>query len=246
MTSDRRTMLILLGLDVTVAILVFNIIGNYRGIADHPIFGPLAVPVIVLVVAVFLIDGYNARTDMLSVDYFSLHTIAVLAAMVATLLLTFVIFPEGYELHSSRGVIALTFVALIPLTLGYRRMIHMQTASARSESSFVFVGDHAACQMFREECWKMGMQQPVIDSTIGEGGTPAAVAGKKVASPQQPLHAVLADTAAGRITVEAIVLRESSIELPPDIAQQLVHLFFRGCRPIPWSFSIKSIGIKSR
>jgi len=221
-------MLILLGLDVTVTILIFNIIGSYRGIADHPIFGPLAAPLFVLVAAVYLIDGYNARTDMLSVDYFSLHTIAILSAMVATLLLTFVIFPEGYELHSSRGVIALTFVALIPLTLGYRRMIHMQTASARSASSLVFVGDHAACQMFREECWKMGMQQPVIDATIDEGGAPPTVAGKKTAAPQQPLRAVLEDTAAGRVAVEAIVLRESNIELPPDVAQQLVRLFFQG------------------
>ena len=38
-----------------------------------------------LVVALYLIDGYKLRTDMLSLDYTSQHTIALLSAMTATL-----------------------------------------------------------------------------------------------------------------------------------------------------------------
>ena len=219
-------MLALLALDLIITILVFNIVANYRGITSHFIFEALLMPVAALVAAVFLIDGYNGRTDMLGVDYASLHCIAGLAAMLATLLITFVVFPDGYELHSSRGVIALSFLVLIPLTLGYRRMIHLQSASARGASSFIFVGDHAACQAFREECWRMGTHQPVIDAAIGEPA-PAAT-GKKPGVPQRPLLEVLAEAGSGQVAVEAIILREAHLELPPEIAQKLVDLFFLG------------------
>jgi exopolysaccharide biosynthesis polyprenyl glycosylphosphotransferase len=225
MTTDRKTMLTLLALDVAVAILSFNVIANFRGITTHPILGPLVFPVFVLVAAVYLIDGYNGRTDMLSLDYFSLHAIAVLAALLVTLLLTFVVFPQGYELQSSRGVIALTFLLFLPLSIGYRRMIYLQAAPGRSESSFIFIGDHAACQAFREECWRMGMQQPVINSVIGEGAT-AAVG--TIDALRQPFDDLLAEARAGSAVVEAIVLREANLDLPPEIAKQLVHLFFEG------------------
>ncbi len=226
-TQDRRTMLVLLGLDAAAGIVVFNIIANFRGIAPHPIFGPLLYPLLLLAAAIFLIDGYNGRTDMLSVDYLSLHTIAVLAAMVATLLLTFVVFPEGYELHSSRGVIALGFIVLIPVTVGYRRLICMQAASGRGGSNFVFVGGRQACQAFREECWRMGMQQAVIHSEVGDDETPGSAQGKPDAL-HRSIESVLADAATGAITVEAIVLGESGSELPAGLDQQLVRLFFQG------------------
>ena len=225
-TQDRRTMLVLLALDGAAGIVVFNIIANFRGIAPHPIFSPLAYPLLLLAAAIFLIDGYNGRTDMLSVDYLSLHTIAVLAAMVATLLLTFAFFPVGYELHSSRGVIALGFVALIPITVGYRRLICMQTASGRSGSSFVFVGSRKGCQAFREECWRMGMQQAIINSEIGEGAETGDAPGPDIL--HRSIEAVLADAASGAITVEAIVLGDSATSLPAGLDQQLVRLFFQG------------------
>ncbi len=225
-TQDRRTMLVLLALDGAAGIVVFNIIANFRGIAPHPIFSPLAYPLLLLAAAIFLIDGYNGRTDMLSVDYLSLHTIAVLAAMVATLLLTFAFFPVGYELHSSRGVIALGFVALIPITVAYRRLICMQTASGRSGSSFVFVGSRKGCHAFREECWRMGMQQAIINSEIGEGAETGDAPGPDIL--HRSIEAVLADAASGAITVEAIVLGDSATSLPAGLDQQLVRLFFQG------------------
>ena len=40
MTTDRKTMLLLLALDFAAGIIVFNIIGSYWGISSHIIFGP--------------------------------------------------------------------------------------------------------------------------------------------------------------------------------------------------------------
>jgi len=114
----------------------------------HLLLAPLAGPIIALVVGVYLIDGYRVRTDMLSLDYASQHTIALASAFLATLLLTFVFITSNFELQSSRGVIALSFAGIFPITLGYRRLIYERSVAVQGERSFVFLGDHASCLSF--------------------------------------------------------------------------------------------------
>src|SRR4051794_14608382 len=126
MNSPKKTFLALLALDFVFLVVIFNLIRFSWGIAGgaYWILVPLAGPFVTLVFAIYLIDGYRARTDMMSVDYTSLHAIALISAMVATLVLTYVVkIPGGAELQSSRGVIAIAYLALIPITLSYRRLI---------------------------------------------------------------------------------------------------------------------------
>src|SRR5262245_11173512 len=122
MTARRTTALKLAALDVAVSVIVFNLIAAFRGISlgDSLLVKPLFAPIVALVFAIYLIDGYKTRTDMLSVDYASQHAIALFGAMIATLLLAYVFLKPPYELQSSRLVIILSFIVLIPLTLGYR------------------------------------------------------------------------------------------------------------------------------
>ena len=49
------------------------------------------------------------------------------------LLVTFVFIREQYSLQSSRAVIALSFIALIPLTLSYRRWLALRVAAPRKQ-----------------------------------------------------------------------------------------------------------------
>ncbi len=123
-------------------------------------------------------------------------------------------------------MIALSFAGIFPLTLGYRRLIYERTLIARGERSFVFLGDQPSCLAFREECQKMGTRQPVVYSVVSE----ASVAPFDVNGDTQLrlFEHVLMDIQSGKLAVEAIILRETSRELAPDIAQRLVQLYFRG------------------
>ncbi len=225
MTTQRKTFLALLALDVAAAVLVFNLIAHYRGIADHFVAAPLLGPILILVLALHLIDGYRARTDMLSLDYASLHVIALLSAMVATLLLTFVFVPGGYELKSSRAVIAFGFAVLLPLTLSYRRLLYQNRSSSRRDRCFIFIGDSRSCGLFREECQKMGAVEPIVFASAAPL-TPERTAEAGVAP--RPVSEVLEDVAQGRLIPAAIVLRESNREIRSDEAEELVRLHFRG------------------
>ncbi len=227
MTPARKTSLLLLGLDIAAVLIVFNAISYMRGL---PMNGPLVVwpllgPMFALAFAIYLIDGYNPRTDMISLDYTSLHAIAIANAMLAMLLLTFVVIPAGYELQSSRIVLALSYLALVPVTLSYRRLVYQRMANMRGTRSLVFVGDVASCLAFQEECQRVGATQPVVYSMVGEK-PPSAPEAKGLFL--QPFSVVLDDIETGRLDIEAIVLRETNRELMPGLSRRLVQLYFSG------------------
>jgi exopolysaccharide biosynthesis polyprenyl glycosylphosphotransferase len=229
MNSPRKTLLALLGLDLVSLLLVFNLISSLRGVGGGPhwIVTSLAGPFAILVFAIYLIDGYRARTDMMSLDYTSLHAIALITAMLVTLLTTYVVkMPGAAELQSSRGVIAGSFFALIPLTLSYRRLIYRRANNARGGRCLVFLGDHASCRAFREECEKVGATQRIVFSVVSEGS--AAPFGEGPDNRLRPFAEVIEDIQQGRLAVDALILRESGRDLEQEVAQKLVQLYFRG------------------
>lgn len=226
MSSERPTPFLLLLLDLVVAILVFNIVAHYWGTGSQFLLEPLIWPLFALVAGIYLIDGYRTRTDMLSLDYASQHTIAVTLALLATLLFTFVFIKTDYALQSSRGVIAVSFIALFPLTLGYRRMIYAWAVGSRGERSFVFLGDRVSYTAFHDECKKMGNTQPIVYAVLND-----ASAGPFATSEEHSLRRfeeVLAEVQSGKLAVEAIIMRETSRELHLEINQRLLNLFFGG------------------
>ena len=228
MNPTRATAYGLLALDVFVSILVFNVVVYFRGVAGGSNFLllPLAPPIAALFLAIYLIEGYKDRTDMLSVDYTSQHVIALVGAMLATLLLTFVVIRDGYELQSSRSVIFFSFLTLIPLTIGYRRLIYQVQLQARGERSLVFLGDRSSCAAFRLEAEKMGTTQPVIFSVVTRESPTTHNA--QVRDELRLFNEVLDDIQENRLAVESIILPESARELTPAISRRLVQLYFAG------------------
>ena len=108
MTQGRLTALGLLLLDGVAVVLTFNLVAwlwlRGFGPLHLPIFEPLLLPALLHVLGVHLIDGYNPRTDMMSVTYTSHHTIALFAVLLATLLLVHAVIPAGFTLQTSRFV----------------------------------------------------------------------------------------------------------------------------------------------
>lgn len=225
----RYTTLTLVGLDILCLIGVFNVASFARGIGlrEGLLAEALIAPIAIILFAIYLIDGYSPRTDMLSVDYASQHAIALLGALFAILLLIFVFVSGGYELQSSRLVVSLSVLGFTAISLGYRRIIYLRRLSSRGSRSILFVGDRESCAAFRAEHLKMATVQPVIYASTDAAdftapGTPA------LPDKIEPFEAALAAVEAGRSAVEAIVLRESARDLPAGISRRLVQLYFAG------------------
>ena len=226
MTQGRYGTLLLVVLDTLCVFVVFNFVAWTRGVVhwDHPIMAPLILPVVMHVLAVYLIDGYNARTDMMSITYTSLHVIALLAVALATLLLTFVFIPKGFPLQVSRIVPTVSCVLLVPVTLVYRRAFSRRQLARKQNRHFMFLGSPESCVAFREECRRNRMVQSVLYATLETFATtrpPGMVSTPPMGDPVHYLSEYPGD-------LDAIILRESSHELPPKVAQRLMELHFSG------------------
>jgi exopolysaccharide biosynthesis polyprenyl glycosylphosphotransferase len=200
--------------DILSVALIFNIAIHLRVTAAGPFLWPLAAPAIVFVISLHLIDGYGARADMLSLDYASLHLIASFFAALVTLFLTFAFIPAGFQLQSSRAAIILSFAILGPWTLAYRRLSYERSVVKRGGRRLVFVGAKTDFDVFAEECTRMGMQMPLTHADSIEK--------------YKSFAAVLESIEESKITVEAIVVKETGAELPSDVPMKLVQLYFEG------------------
>ncbi len=227
MALIRRLAVLLALLDLASLVVAFNlaVAGYLHRTNEHGIvFMPLLAPFAILVVAIYLIDGYKSRTDMMSVDYTSQHILALASTLVATLLLTFAIVPHGYPLQQSRVVIALSFFLLTPVTLGYRRLIYLLLLRRRGLRTLIFLGNRSSCVLFHEECARIGLPLPVVYSTSDATAVGEAGDGLKL----DLFDDILVRVQHGKLAAEAIVVRVSNRELRPDLAEQLVNLYFAG------------------
>ena len=200
--------------DLLSVAIIFNLVSYIRGLSGVPLFWPLLAPALVLFVCLHLIDGYGARTDMLSLDYASLHLIACASAALATLFMAFAFVPAGFELQSSRATIVGSFLLIGPVTLGYRRVLYERSAVARGGRFIVFVGELADFETFKAECARLATQMQLMH--VDPADSYAA------------FGPVLESIAASRILAEAIVIKESGRELPPTIPTRLFQLYFDG------------------
>jgi exopolysaccharide biosynthesis polyprenyl glycosylphosphotransferase len=225
MPAPRRSTLVLLLLDGLAIFVAFNAFAWMRGIAGPGNWlGPhLLGPGVLLAAAVYLIDGYGERTDFLSADYASLHAIAGLAALVGTLILTFVVIPSDYPLQGSRAVIVLGFGATLPATLLVRRNWRLRSLRHARHRHVLFIGDAASCAAFAEDCARQTFDRQILFAD--PGGTSA---GGGAADSRPPVAVMLDRIRSGEVAVEAVVWRETGRAPDPALAEPLVELYFEG------------------
>ena len=237
--SERRLVFpLLLVLDFVCVEVVFQVVGWLRaavavgsfeagplvaGVSDfRSLLGPFAV----LCLALYLIDGYSSRTDMLSAAYASLHVIALVTGMLVMLMVTYVFIKDQYALQSSRAVIAFGFLLLIPVTLTYRRWLSLRMMNTRHQRPILFLGNQGSCVAFKATCRTNQLSQEVIyiatDASHQDSIAPML---------EMEMQAVtelpqILDKLAPRL--EAIVLHRSARDLPGAVVEKLMELHFHG------------------
>jgi exopolysaccharide biosynthesis polyprenyl glycosylphosphotransferase len=220
--KGRHSVTLLFALaDALAVLVVFNAIAFLRGVTpwDEPLLAQLILPGTFLFIALYAIEGYYGMgTDFLSLDYASLHIIATVGAMLATMLATFVFFPAGFSLRESRIVIGFGYLLLIPVTLGYRRLWHLRMGQRRKQHTVIFVGDPQSCDDFAAEFGQMRSSQSLLCCHVGEGRLDHLIS----------LREALESVSARTIEPEAFVLREANPQFPQDISDALVRLYFTG------------------
>lgn len=229
MIKARHVTIALVVLDALAVTLAFNVVAWLYGVGNHQwIIAPLFLPVLIHFLGLYLIDGYSARTDMMSITYASLHVIAQIGVLLLTLLLTYVFIPAGFPLQSSRFVTSVAYLAVIPVSLWYRRSFYQRVHAGEQQRYFLFLGSPESCLAFKEECRKSAMKQSVLYATPETFARPPRPRLKEDGVAAQPFGDVVDYLEEYSGQIDAVILRESSQELPSAVAQRLVELSFSG------------------
>lgn len=212
--------------DVALFAAVMNFSAWLRGVVPwgDVLIEPILGPALVVIIAIYLIDGYRPRTDMISLDFTSLHLIAVLTALIVTLLATFVVAPTGFPLRQSRVALSLGFTLFWPLSLITRRLFQIYGRPEPGTRTILFIGRNDDAQDFVAECRRT--QLPVtVETAMFEPTRPPFEVGKTEPSDYaQAIQRVVT----GELKVEAIILRESARNLSEPVIESLQALFFSG------------------
>ena len=105
-------------------------------------------PLAAILLTLFIVGGYDRRTDMLSLTYLSEHLIGMGAALIAASLLVYVFASYDFPVKPGRGTLLLAFVVFTPVSLGYRRAVGVRRRAHMARLHFLVLGTGGSVQAF--------------------------------------------------------------------------------------------------
>src|SRR5437016_12530901 len=77
---------------------------------------------VVIVQALFIVGGYDRHTDMRTLSYTAEHLLALIVAAAVSALLVYSAATFDRSMKPSRGVVLLSFILFVPVSLSYRQI----------------------------------------------------------------------------------------------------------------------------
>ena len=185
------------------------------------------VVLIVIVQALYIIGGYNRNTEMRSLPYTTEHILAVAVAAAVSSLLIYSAAAYDAGMKPSRGVLLVSFVAFLPLSLLYRRLFRTHMAASAAQRAFLVVGGGDLARRFYEAY----RQSPNRERLEFVDNDPARV-GSTIAGPGSPMveGGLAAKLAQLDRRYSGVILAESVDRLSPELIERLVRTQFQRTR----------------
>src|SRR5260370_16791051 len=224
---DWVTALLYTVCDVVCWVMLYGIVGYVR--RDQFFVSPFefvrggCVALGVILQALYIIGGYNRNTEMRGLIYATEHILAVAAAAAISLLLIYSVATFDAEMKPSRGVLLISFILFLPISLSYRLFFLQILASSAAQRAFLVIGSGELATRFYEAYKKSPNQQQLefVDNDVVRVG--ARIAGDGSPIVQGGIAAGLAQLD-GRCS--GGILAESIDRLVPGVAGGLVRIPF--------------------
>ena len=107
-------------------------------------------PLAAILLTLFIVGGYDRRTDMLSLTYMSEHLIGMGAALIAASVLVYCFASYDFPVKPGRETLLLAFVAFTPISLTYRRAIGARLRADTARKHFLVLGTGSTVENFFE------------------------------------------------------------------------------------------------
>jgi exopolysaccharide biosynthesis polyprenyl glycosylphosphotransferase len=172
--------LLYLFLDVATWVVLYGVIGYVR----KDIFYASRLEFIlidfiqlaVIVQALYIVGGYDRNVDKRTLLYAVEHILAIMVAAGVSALVIYSAATFDVSMKPSRGVLLLTFVLFLPISLFYRRLIGSHVAATTARRAFLVVGSGDNAKKFYEAYKNSPNQQQLhfVDLSNDRVGEPIA------------------------------------------------------------------------
>jgi exopolysaccharide biosynthesis polyprenyl glycosylphosphotransferase len=217
--------------DIVCWVVLYGMVGYIR--RDQFFVSPFefvlvdCVVLAVIVQALYIIGGYNRNTEMRGLTYATEHILAVAAAAAISSLLIYSAAAFDTAMKPSRGVLLISFIFFLPISLAYRRFFRQRFAASAAQRAFLVIGSGELARRFYEAYKQSPNQQRLefVDNHVARIGSAIAGAGSPIV--QGDIAARLAQLHGD---YSGVILAESVERLGPELIERLVRTQFQRTR----------------
>ena len=177
-------------------------------------------PLAAIVLTLFIVGGYDRRSDLLSLTYMSEHLIGMGAALLVASLLVYCFASYDFPVKPGRSTLLLGFVVFTPLSLIYRRAIGARVRVEVARKHFLVLGSGESAENFLR-AYKASTNRQALRFIDVAAGAFDVMPAKPEAEILAELH-TLSPSA-----VEGVVLTLPLTAFGPAVRDQLVRLHFQ-------------------
>ena len=228
---DWIVALFYVGYDVVCWVVLYGIVGYIR--RDEFFTTPfefVLVDCIVLAVilqSLYIIGGYNRNIETRSLTYTAEHILAIAAAAAISSLIIYSAAAYDASMKPSRGVLLISFVAFLPLSLVYRRFMRRHIATSTAQRTFLVIGSGQMAAQFYENYRQSPNHQQLefVDNDTARVGSTIAGEGSPIIQ-----GGIAAKLAKLDERYSGVILAESMDRLGRDLVERLVRTQFQRTR----------------
>ena len=180
-----------------------------------------------IVQALFIIGGYNPRTETRGLAYTTEHILALLCALGVSALVIYVAATYDHSMKPSRFAILSSFLVFIPASLFYRRWLRTHVTAAMASRAFLVLGCGKIAADFYRAYYASPNNQGLefVDLEGTHAGERIAGAGSPLI--EGDLSAKLDDMSR---RYSGIILAERAERIPHDLLDRLTRTQFQRTR----------------
>jgi exopolysaccharide biosynthesis polyprenyl glycosylphosphotransferase len=181
----------------------------------------------VIVQALYFIGGYDRAVDKRTLSYAVEHILAIIVAAAVSALLIYSAATYDHSMKPSRGVLLLSFLLFLPVSLAYRRWIQRYVAATAANRAFLVIGSGPPAVRFYEAYQRSPNRQQLhfVDLENKRVGQPIADGTSPVVKGN--LASKLNDLSA---QYSGIILTENANVLGTQLLERLVRTQFHQTR----------------
>ncbi len=185
------------------------------------------IQLLIIIQALFVIGGYNTRTETRGLAYTAEHILAMICALVVSSLVLYVAATYDQSMKPSRGAILLSFVAFTPVSILYRRGLRNRVTAAAANRAYLVIGAGELAAKFYEAYRASGDAQRLEFVALD-----ATRIGQRIAGPESPIAegnlAAKLNNASAHYS--GIILAARIEKILPDLLERLVRTQFQRTR----------------